>query len=99
MPDTQEGIIQLFPGKQDGPCTVGTKYNGSVGLSGQRWLSPAAVLWLRLFFFFSWLPELRKLQRPWAAGWGKAHRSSADWGFYFPFSLNKSAEHLLRAGS
>lgn len=52
MPDTQEGIIQLFPEKQDGPCTVGTKYNGSAGPSGQRWLSPAAVLRLWLFFFF-----------------------------------------------
>ena len=98
MPDTQEGIIQLFPGKQDGPCTVGTKYNGSVGLSAEMAV-PSRSLVAEAFFFFSWLPELRKLQRPWAAGWGKAHRSSADWGFYFPFSLNKSAEHLLRAGS
>ena len=60
---------------------------------------PSCSLAAVAFFFFFWLPELPKLQRPWAAGWGKAHRSSVDWGFYFPFSLNKSAEHLLIAGS
>lgn len=52
-------------------------------------------------------PQPRSAPAAWTAaaaeasgGWlGSGHRSSADWGFYFPFSLDKSAEHLLRAGS
>ena len=52
MPDTQEGIIQLFPGKQDGPCTVGTKYNGSVGLSAEMAVPSRSLVAEAFFFFF-----------------------------------------------
>ena len=55
-------------------------------------LSPATVLGCGIFF---WLPELRKLQRPWAAGWGKDNDAVLIRGFTFPSPVTKALSIYL----
>ena len=94
MPDTQEGIIQLFPGKQDGPCTVGTKYNGSVGLSAEMAV-PSRSLVAEAFFFFPGCPNCGSCRGLGLLAGEKHIDPVLIGGFTFPSPLTKALSTYL----